>query len=127
MSKVILVLLIQTIIILVTRLILICSTVTNKPDQGYENNLVSIGINTEFEQYKNIFIRPGIEISYDDLRTDGTASSLLKKQKERSMNYYSIMVSHEIKEIDLSAYSGYINFGQEFPIYADPLICFEIL
>ena len=28
----------------------------DKPDQGYENTIVSTGVNTSFEQYKDIFI-----------------------------------------------------------------------
>ena len=32
------------------------TNVTNdKPDQGYENKLVSIGVGTGFEQYKDVF------------------------------------------------------------------------
>ena len=30
------------------------STENDKPDQGYENTLIEFGINTGFEQYKNV-------------------------------------------------------------------------
>ena len=52
----------------------------DKPNQGYENTIISTGINTGFEQYKNIFTILGITASYDDLRTDSNASSSLAKQ-----------------------------------------------
>ena len=51
----------------------------DKPDQGYENTIISTGINTKFEQYKNIFTKLGISATYDDLRTDSSASSALAK------------------------------------------------
>ena len=51
----------------------------DKPDQGYENSIISASISTAFEQYKNIFASLGLGFSYDDLRTDGSASSSLKQ------------------------------------------------
>ena len=56
------------------------STNNDKPDQGYENTIVSAGINTSFEQYKDIFASLGLNFSYDDLRTIDSASASLKKQ-----------------------------------------------
>ena len=57
----------------------IYSVSNDKPDQGYENTLVGTSVGTRFEQYDNIFARLGLSASYDDLRTDGSASSALKK------------------------------------------------
>ena len=45
---------------------------------GYENSILSAGIGTSFEQYKDITASLGISASYDDLRTDSNASSLNK-------------------------------------------------
>ena len=56
------------------------STNNDKPDQGFENTLVGVGVNTKFEQYKNVFTSLGISASYDDLQTLDSASSGLKKQ-----------------------------------------------
>ena len=47
----------------------------DKPDQGFENTLVGVGVNTKFEQYKNVFTSLGISASYDDLQTLDSASS----------------------------------------------------
>ena len=52
----------------------------DKPDQGYENTIISTNVSTSFEQYKNIYASLGLGFSYDDLRTDGSASSSLRKQ-----------------------------------------------
>ena len=46
----------------------------DKPDQGYENTIVSAGIGTSFEQYQNIIASLGASFTYDDLRTVTSAS-----------------------------------------------------
>ena len=38
----------------------ISSVENDKPDQGYENSLISIGVNTSFEQYKDVFTKLGL-------------------------------------------------------------------
>ena len=38
------------------------STSNDRPNQGYENTLVGLGVNTRFEQYQNIFARLGLNI-----------------------------------------------------------------
>ena len=58
----------------------ISSEDNDKPNQGYENTLISSGINTSFEQYKDVGLTLGLDLSYDDLRTDSIASDSLKKQ-----------------------------------------------
>ena len=57
------------------------STTNDKPNQGYSNTLLSGGIDTSFEQYKDIFVNLGLSASFDDLQTESTASSSLKKQR----------------------------------------------
>ena len=52
----------------------------DKPDQGYENSILSAGIGTSFEQYKDVKLSLGLSASYDDLRTESSASKSLKKQ-----------------------------------------------
>ena len=58
----------------------ISSESNDKPDQGYENTVISGSLGTSFEQYKDVIASLGISASYDDLRTDNTASNSLKKQ-----------------------------------------------
>mgnify|MGYP000269612747 CR=1 FL=1 len=57
------------------------SETNDKPNQGYENSLVSAGVGTSFEQYRNLDVSLGLTASHDDLRTDGSASASLQKQK----------------------------------------------
>ena len=58
----------------------VSSRSNDKPDQGYENTIISSGINTSFEQFRDVFLSLGLAVSYDDLRTENNASSSLKKQ-----------------------------------------------
>ena len=55
------------------------NTSNDKPDQGYENKLIT-GAGTLFEQYKDIYTNLALNFSYDDLRTNSNASTSLQKQ-----------------------------------------------
>ena len=99
----------------------ISSESNDKPDQGYENTLTAASIGTSFEQYKDIFLSLGLSASYDDLKTDSSASSALKKQEgtysELSGNYG---LSMDTRDRPFMPTSGSIlTFGQNLPIYAD--------
>ena len=38
------------------------STSNDKPDQGYENTVISAGVNTGFEQYRDLFVNLGLSV-----------------------------------------------------------------
>jgi outer membrane protein insertion porin family len=93
----------------------------DKPDQGYENSIVSAGIGTSFEQYKDLKASIGTSFSYDDLRTLDSASSSLKKQSgefnELAANYG---FSYDKRNRAFMPTSGsIISFNQSLPVYAD--------
>ena len=98
------------------------TNITNdKPDQGYENKLISAGVNTSFEQFKDIYANLGVDVSYDDLRTTSNASSSLKKQEggfsELSINYG---FSYDQRNRTFMPTEGFITgFNQTLPLYAD--------
>ena len=98
------------------------TNVTNdKPDQGYENKLLSTGVRTSFEQFKNIYTSLGLDLSYDDLRTQSNASSALKKQAgefvELSTSYG---FSYDQRDRAFMPTNGSIvRFDQTLPIVAD--------
>ena len=99
----------------------ISSSDNDKPDQGYKNTLIELGINTGFEQYKDIFTNLGLSASYDDLRTFDTASSALKKQ---SGSFSEIAGKYGIKydqrDRTFMPTKGFItSFDQSIPFYAD--------
>ena len=57
------------------------NTRNDKPKSGYKNSILSTGIGTKFEQYRDVYLSPQISLSYDDLTVESTASESLKKQK----------------------------------------------
>ena len=99
----------------------ISSEDNDKPDQGYENSIISAGIGTSFEQFKDVVTSLGINASYDDLRTDSNASSSLKKQSgnfsEISGNYGFTFDSRD--RVFMPTSGSITSFGQSLPIYAD--------
>ena len=97
------------------------SETNDKPDQGYENSLTSFSVGTGFEQYRDVDLKLGLSASYDDLRTNSSASSSLKKQEgsysDLSGNYG---FSYDTRDRTFMPTSGSIlSFAQSLPIYAD--------
>ena len=93
----------------------------DKPDQGYENTVVSAGLGTTFNQYKDLRASIGASFSYDDLRTLDSASSTLKKQSgefsELAANYG---FTYDKRDRAFMPTRGSISsFSQSLPIYAD--------
>ena len=93
----------------------------DKPDQGYENSILSAGIGTSFEQYKDVKLSLGLSASYDDLKTESSASKSLKKQSG-TFNEIAGRYGLTFDERDRSfmpTSGSIITFGQSFPFYAD--------
>ena len=93
----------------------------DKPNQGYENSIVSAGIGTGFEQFRNLKASLGASFSHDDLRTLSSASSTLKKQSgtfnELSANYG---FTYDLRNRAFMPTDGSItSFSQALPVYAD--------
>ena len=99
----------------------ISSEQNDKPDQGYENSVIEGTIGTSFEQYKDVRVSLGLNASYDDLRTDDSASASLKKQ---SGNYNELAGQYGFtfdkrNRAFMPTSGSIISFGQDLPIYAD--------
>ncbi len=93
----------------------------DKPDQGFENTLVGFGINTSFEQYKNVYTNLGLSASYDDLQTLSSASTGLKKQSgEFTELSGSYGFSYDTRNRTFMPTDGAItSFKQSLPFFAD--------
>ena len=90
-------------------------------NSGFKNNIISTGVGTSFEQYKDIYISPGLTFSRDDLKTQSTASESLKKQKgtftDLSLDYG---ITLDKRDRTYAPTDGYLSrFSQGIPIYAD--------
>ena len=79
------------------------------------------GINTSFEQYKDIYTNLGVSVSHDDLTTLDSASENLKKQ---SGSFSELLGSYGItKDTRNRAFmptsGSIVSFNQSLPIFAD--------
>jgi outer membrane protein insertion porin family len=97
------------------------NTNNDKPNSGFKNNIISTGIGTKFEQYKDIYLSPSLSFSYDDLKVESTASSNLQKQKGTFSDLsFDYGISSDKRDRVYGPTDGYIvGFSQAFPIYAD--------
>ena len=93
----------------------------DKPDQGYENTLTSVGVATAFEQYRDVYLSLGLSASYDDLRTDSSASANLQKQdgsySDISGNYSLSFDSRD--RVFMPTSGSILKFGQTLPLFSD--------
>tara|TARA_A100000164_G_C21934131_1_gene787165 strand:- start:1488 stop:3731 length:2244 start_codon:yes stop_codon:yes gene_type:complete len=93
----------------------------DKPNQGYENTLLGASVNTSFEQYKDIYASLGLSATFDDLRTDDSASAALKKQSgeftELSANYG--FTYDKRNRAFMPTEGSIVSFAQTLPVYAD--------
>ena len=99
----------------------ISSKSNDRPNQGYENTIISSGANTSFEQFKNIYLNLGLAASFDDLRTDNNASTNLKKQSGEFTEIAALYgFQTDKRDRVFMPTSGYVtSFNQKLPIYAD--------
>ena len=93
----------------------------DKPNSGYKNNLISTGVGTRFEQYKNIYLSPSLSFNYDDLNVQSTASKALQKQEGTFSDLsFDYGISLDNRDRAYAPSSGYIStFNQTLPVYAD--------
>ena len=99
----------------------ISSSSNDKPTQGYENKIISAGINTTFEYFKDLYANLGLSATYDDLRTQSTASDTLKKQKgefSEIAGTYGFKLDKRNRSF-MPTKGSVVSFNQTLPFYAD--------
>ena len=94
---------------------------TDRPDSGYENTLVNFNFGTEFEQYKNIFLAPDLNLTFDDLTVDSSASDSLKKQAGTftDLTFGYVITKDERNRKFMPTDGSVISFKQNVPILSD--------
>ena len=97
------------------------TTTNDKPESGFKNKIYSSSVGVGFEQYRNIYISPGLTLSYDDLKVEGTASESLKKQAGEFTDLAgSYSISLDKRDRTFKPTNGYLSsFTQQLPIYSD--------
>ncbi len=94
---------------------------TDRPNSGYENTLTQLNIGTRFEQYDDIFLSPSLDLSFDDMTVDGTASERLKKQAGSFTDLsFGYGVEKDTRDRRFMPTSGSIfGFAQKLPLYVE--------
>ena len=97
------------------------TTTDNLSDYGYKTSEVGFSIGTSFEQYENLYFRPDISVSYEDLKTSTTASDNYKKQAGDFFDTYFIYsLDYDKTNQKYRPSEGYRTiFLQELPIISD--------
>ena len=93
----------------------------DKPDQGYENSIISAGTGISFEQYKDVSVSLSLQATYDDLTTLDSASNSLKNQagsfSELAATYG--FTNDKRNRAFMPTSGSIISFNQSIPAYAD--------
>ena len=99
----------------------VSSKKTDRPDSGYENTLTRFGIGTRFEQYNDIFFSPRLELAFDDMKVDSTASDSLKKQAGDFTEFtFGYGIQKDTRDRSFMPTTGSIlGFTQELPLLAE--------
>ncbi|WP_075522290.1 outer membrane protein assembly factor BamA [Candidatus Pelagibacter communis] len=87
-------------------------------DFGYKVSNTGFSIGTEFEQYENLFFSPEVSFSLEDLETNSSASTQLKKQEGTYEDFYiNYGINYDQRDSGYRATSGNKTlFFQEVPI-----------
>ena len=99
----------------------ISSTTNDKPDSGYENSLIALSAGTTFEQFKDVYLSAGFNLTSDKLTVLDNASENLKKQKG---TFSDLAVSYGLtfdnRDRSFMPTSGtYSSFKQSLPLIGD--------
>ena len=90
-------------------------------DFGYKVSKKGFSLGTQFEQYENVFFSPELSVFLEDLDTNSTASSQLKKQEGSYTDvYFNYGLDYDLRNSKYQPSSGYkTSFGQELPMISD--------
>ena len=94
------------------------STKDRLKDFGYEVDKIGMSIGTEFEQYENLFFRPELDFAIEDLETNSTASTNLKKQEGSYEDFYfNYNLNYDMRDSTFKPSSGNkTSFYQTLPL-----------
>ena len=87
---------------------------------GYKITSAGLSIGTEYEQYESLFFRPELSFTQENLTTNSSASSTLKKQEgSYSDFYFNYGLTYDSRDVSFNPTKGnVISFSQDLPISA---------
>ena len=90
----------------------------NLTASGYKISNAGFSLGTKFEQYENLFFSPELDFSVEDLTTNSTASSNLKKQEGNYTDFYfNYGLDFDTRDSSYNPSRGNkLSFFQQFPI-----------
>tara|TARA_B100001121_G_scaffold256689_1_gene234640 strand:+ start:1298 stop:3547 length:2250 start_codon:yes stop_codon:yes gene_type:complete len=94
------------------------TTTDNLTDFGYKVSNLGFALGTRFEQYENLFFSPEIDLSLEDLTTNSSASTNLKKQEGNYEDlYFNYGLDYDLRDSAYRPSSGRKTyFFQELPL-----------
>ena len=97
------------------------TSIDNLSNYGYKTSEVGFSVGTSFEQYENLYFKPDISVSYEDVKTSITASDNYKKQAGDFFDTYFIYsLDYDKTDQKYRPSEGYRTiFLQELPIISD--------
>lgn len=100
---------------------LFSTTTDNLEDFGYKVSEVGLSMGTTYEQFENFYFSPSISSSIEDLETNSSASTSLKKQEGNYTDlYFEYGLNYDLRNSRYKPSSGNItNFYQELPLISD--------
>ena len=96
-------------------------TTDNLEDYGYKQSETGFSIGTTYEQYENLFFSPELSLTLEDLTTNDSASSNLKKQQGQYEDFYfNYGLNYDLRDSTYNPKSGYkTSFFQSLPVVSD--------
>jgi outer membrane protein insertion porin family len=90
-------------------------------DFGYKVSKNGFSLGTEVEQFENLFFAPEVTVFFEDLETNSTASTQLKRQKGKYEDVYlNYSLNYDLRNSKFKPSSGNkIQFFQELPMISD--------
>ena len=97
------------------------TTTDQLAENGFKVTNTGFTVGTEYEQYENLYFSPELSLSIEDLTTDSTASTQLKKQDGTYQDFYfNYGFNYDLRNSTYNPTSGNRqSFYQELPVISD--------
>jgi outer membrane protein insertion porin family len=90
-------------------------------DFGYKVSNLGFSLGTSFEQYENLFFNPEIDLNFESLTTNSSATNTLKKQEGSYEDlYFNYGLIYDLRDSAFNPSKGNrTSFNQTIPLYSD--------